>query len=179
MLKLNKCTKTKPKSKPTLIFKNGSYVCGYHCAQLSYTTQHRTDSNNFSSYPPDNHHSWDMSNGGEDGLLGDESSTLELRLSTNWLFSILIFEETFLCMLIFKWQCHRHSGRCLTMAEGQASTLSEYCHSQQSGKSAQNSREIILKKNNKTFCLVVLYHIQADNFLSTPCTLVSASLQFD
>ena len=37
---LNKCTKTKPK--PTLIFKNCSYVCAYHCAQLSYTTQHRT-----------------------------------------------------------------------------------------------------------------------------------------
>jgi len=35
------------------------------------------------------------------------------------------------------------------------------------------------EKNNKTFCLVVLYHIQADNFLRTACTLVSASLQFD
>ena len=42
MLNLNKCTKTKPKSKPTLIFKNCSYVCAYHYAQLLYTTQHRT-----------------------------------------------------------------------------------------------------------------------------------------
>jgi len=44
MLKLNKHTKTKPKPKPTLrpIFKNCSYVRAHHCAQLSYTTQHRT-----------------------------------------------------------------------------------------------------------------------------------------
>jgi len=42
MLNLNKCTKTKTKPKPTLIFKNCSYMCPYHCAQLSYTTQHRT-----------------------------------------------------------------------------------------------------------------------------------------
>jgi len=40
MLKLNKCTETKPK--PTLIFKNCSYMCAYQCAQLSYTAQHRT-----------------------------------------------------------------------------------------------------------------------------------------
>jgi len=39
MLNLNKCIKTKPK--PTLIFKNCSYVCAYHYAQLSYTTQHK------------------------------------------------------------------------------------------------------------------------------------------
>jgi len=31
--------KTKPKA--ILIFKNCSYVCPYHCAQLSYITQHR------------------------------------------------------------------------------------------------------------------------------------------
>jgi len=42
MLSLNKCTKTKPKPKPTLNFKNCSYVCAYHCAQLLNTTQHRT-----------------------------------------------------------------------------------------------------------------------------------------
>ena len=42
MLKLNKCTKTKHKPKPTLNFKNCSYVCAYHCAQLLNTTQHRT-----------------------------------------------------------------------------------------------------------------------------------------
>jgi len=42
MLNINKCTKTKPKPKPTLIFKNCSYVSAYHCAQLSYTAQHRT-----------------------------------------------------------------------------------------------------------------------------------------
>jgi len=39
----NKCAKTKPKLKPTVIFKNCSYVCAYHCAQPSYTTQHRTN----------------------------------------------------------------------------------------------------------------------------------------
>ena len=43
ILNLNKCTRTKPKPKPTVIFKNCSYVCAYHCAQLSYTTQNRTD----------------------------------------------------------------------------------------------------------------------------------------
>jgi len=47
--------KTKPKPKPALIFKNCSYVCTYHCAQLSYTTQHRTVLIIF-PYPPDNHH---------------------------------------------------------------------------------------------------------------------------
>jgi len=33
---------TKHKAKLTLSFKNCSYVCVYHCVQLSYTTQHRT-----------------------------------------------------------------------------------------------------------------------------------------
>jgi len=42
MLNLNKHTKTKPEAKPTLIFKHCSYVRAYHCAQLLYTTQHRT-----------------------------------------------------------------------------------------------------------------------------------------
>jgi len=44
MLNPNKCTKTKPKPNPkvTFIFKNCSYACVYHCAQLSHTTQHRT-----------------------------------------------------------------------------------------------------------------------------------------
>jgi len=42
MLHLNKRTKTKPKHKPTLIFKNCSYVCACRCSQLSYTIQHRT-----------------------------------------------------------------------------------------------------------------------------------------
>ena len=42
MLNVNKRTKTKPKRKPTLIFKNSSHVCAYHCAQLSYATQYRT-----------------------------------------------------------------------------------------------------------------------------------------
>ena len=32
----------KPKSKQTVNFKNCSLVCAYHCAQLPYTTQHRT-----------------------------------------------------------------------------------------------------------------------------------------
>jgi len=42
MLNLNKCTKTKPKPKLTLIFKNCSYVYAYHWAQLLYTTQNKT-----------------------------------------------------------------------------------------------------------------------------------------
>jgi len=42
MLNLNKPTKIKLKPKPTLTFKNCSYVCAYHCVQLSYTTQNRT-----------------------------------------------------------------------------------------------------------------------------------------
>ena len=41
--------------KPTLVFKNCSYLCAYHCVQLSYITQHRTGLIIF-SYPPDNHH---------------------------------------------------------------------------------------------------------------------------
>jgi len=40
MLHLSKCTKIKPK--PTLICKNCSHECAYHCAQLLHTTQHRT-----------------------------------------------------------------------------------------------------------------------------------------
>ena len=42
MLDPNKLTKTKPKLKPTLSFKNCLYVYAYHCVQLSYTTQHGT-----------------------------------------------------------------------------------------------------------------------------------------
>jgi len=42
MLNLKQTHKIKPKPKPTLTFKNCSYVSVYHCAQLSYTTQHRT-----------------------------------------------------------------------------------------------------------------------------------------
>jgi len=44
MLNQNKCTKIKPKPKPTLSCKNCSYVCVcvYHYVQLLYTTQHRT-----------------------------------------------------------------------------------------------------------------------------------------
>jgi len=33
-------------------------VCAYHCVQLSYTTQQKS-SDDFPSYPPDNHHSLD------------------------------------------------------------------------------------------------------------------------
>jgi len=55
MLNVNKCTKTKPKA--TLIFENCSFVCAYHCAQLSNTTQNSSD--NFPSYPPDNRRSSD------------------------------------------------------------------------------------------------------------------------
>ena len=32
----------KPKPKPTLSFKNCSYMCANHCVQLLYTTQHKT-----------------------------------------------------------------------------------------------------------------------------------------
>jgi len=42
MLNLNKHTKMKSKPKPACKFKNCSQVCVYHCAQLSYTTQHKT-----------------------------------------------------------------------------------------------------------------------------------------
>jgi len=35
-------TKSRPKPKSTRKFKNCSHVRAYHCAQLSYTTQHRT-----------------------------------------------------------------------------------------------------------------------------------------
>jgi len=42
MLNLNKHKQTKPKPEPTLIFKNCSHLCAYHCAQLSHRTQHRT-----------------------------------------------------------------------------------------------------------------------------------------
>ena len=55
MLNLNKSTKTKPKPKPTLIFKNCSYVWVSLCTHN--TRQNSSD--NFPSYPPDNHHSSD------------------------------------------------------------------------------------------------------------------------
>jgi len=44
MLNLNEHTtaKIKPKPKPSVNRKNCLYACAYHCAQLSYTTQHRT-----------------------------------------------------------------------------------------------------------------------------------------
>jgi len=35
-------TKTKPKPKHTVTFKNCSYVCAYHCVQWAYALQHRT-----------------------------------------------------------------------------------------------------------------------------------------
>jgi len=41
MVNMNK-QKLNQNLKPTVNFKNCSYVCAYHCAQLSYTTQHRT-----------------------------------------------------------------------------------------------------------------------------------------
>jgi len=57
MLNLKKYTKTKPKPKPTVIFKNCSYVCV--CVSLCTTVVHNTalnSSDNLPSYPPDNHH---------------------------------------------------------------------------------------------------------------------------
>jgi len=50
----NKRTESKPK--PTPIFKNR---CVHYCAQLSYTTQHRTVLIIFPPRHPDNHHSSD------------------------------------------------------------------------------------------------------------------------
>ena len=52
MLNLKKCTKTKPKPKPTLVFKNCSRVC---TTVIHITAQNRSD--NSLSYPPNNHHS--------------------------------------------------------------------------------------------------------------------------
>ena len=42
MLNINKHKKQNLNIKPTLNFKNSSRLCAYHCAQLSYKTQHRT-----------------------------------------------------------------------------------------------------------------------------------------
>jgi len=43
MLNVNKRKKTKPKSEPTVIFKNCSHVCAYHCVGLyNCRTQHST-----------------------------------------------------------------------------------------------------------------------------------------
>jgi len=52
MVNVNKHMKTKTKPKPTCKFKNCSHECAYHCAQLSYTIQHRTVPANF---PPNLH----------------------------------------------------------------------------------------------------------------------------
>jgi len=38
---MHKTLNTKLKPKPTFTCKNCSYVCAYHCAQLSYTTQQK------------------------------------------------------------------------------------------------------------------------------------------
>ena len=46
--------KTKAEPKQTSSLKNCSYVCAYHCVQLSYTAQDSSD--NLPSYPPDSHH---------------------------------------------------------------------------------------------------------------------------
>jgi len=56
MLNLNKHTETKPK--PTVIFKNCSYVCVSLCTTVIHNTA-QNSSDNFPSYPPDNHHSSD------------------------------------------------------------------------------------------------------------------------
>jgi len=58
MLNLNKYTKTKAKPKPTLIFKNCSYVrVALYTTVVHNTIQNSSD--NFPSYPPGNHHSSD------------------------------------------------------------------------------------------------------------------------
>jgi len=48
MLNLNKCTKPKPKRKPTLILRAAQMECV--CAQLPYTTRRRTVTDNFPCY---------------------------------------------------------------------------------------------------------------------------------
>ena len=55
MLNLNKCTKTKSKPKPTLIFK---CVCVSLCTTVAHNAA-QNSSDNVPSYRPDNHHSWD------------------------------------------------------------------------------------------------------------------------
>jgi len=48
----------KPKHKPTVIFTNCLDACAYHCTfAVNNTAQNSSD--NFPSYPPDNHHSSD------------------------------------------------------------------------------------------------------------------------
>jgi len=58
MLNLNKCAKTKPKPKPILNFKNCSRVYISLCTTVIHNTA-QNSSDNFLSYPPDNHHSSD------------------------------------------------------------------------------------------------------------------------
>jgi len=71
MLNLNKQTKRKSKPKPICKFKNRSHMWAYHCAHLSYTTQHRTIQFIFPQ-PPVNHHSSDAVywRGGDHVLVG-------------------------------------------------------------------------------------------------------------
>jgi len=60
MLNLNECTKTKPKPKSTLIFKNCSCVCAYHCAQiLKHNTPQNSSDHFFSNVSIRHHLSYD------------------------------------------------------------------------------------------------------------------------
>jgi len=56
--KFEKCTKIKPKHNPTLIFKHCSCVCVSLCTTVIHNTA-QNSSDDFLSYPPDNHHSSD------------------------------------------------------------------------------------------------------------------------
>ena len=76
MLNLNKRTKTKSETKPTLTCKNCSYACAYHCAQLPYTTESTTSYDNFLSYHLDTHHGSDTVYWGE-GQTSDSASSAQ------------------------------------------------------------------------------------------------------
>jgi len=54
MLNLKKHTGTNPKPKPTLVFKNCSCVCVYHCIACTIVVHNKAQnsSDNFPSYPP-------------------------------------------------------------------------------------------------------------------------------
>jgi len=58
MINRNKCTKSKPKPKAKLIFKNCSHVCVSLCTTVVHNTA-QNSSDNLPFYYPDKHHSSD------------------------------------------------------------------------------------------------------------------------
>lgn len=61
---------------------------------------------------------------------------------------------------------HQLNGSFINFHCGQKDKIQTF--SQQSGTTAQNLREVILKNNRTLVCSTVLHHIQVDNFLSIP-----------